>query len=473
MMRGCWGALLVLATLDCDSAFVVRAPSMRVFMSLRDGTALAQEGRGVPSFPVKRREQPLHDFHGKRRRAMLRELPVAAVEEIKSLQREKSGWRGIVGLVVANLTMFWIACAPVGLVTTLTLSATLGGVMSLWTLQILHDACHGTLFNEIDCGTTSGWNTRALRYGSLLSWFGYYLYLTRGHLGHHVGGGGVGLKEVFEGSGGDFEDGDVLFVGHRMKMGVDEDGPVVFGRSMSVSRWFFRRWRGREGKGGGTGGLWWLYNACVFSFGFMFERVMLGVNEVVVALLGKNLFFGNKADEFHNDCSRYARTALAVRGTLWAVFGFKALLSLYVMEVSWSLPFHPCSAMFYTNHGSIRTEDDGKDVGGGECTPTSSLRVGKFYDLLTLYTNLHMEHHDFPTIPFHKLYRLKEVAPQWYRDDLMREVDQHDGTASGRIGKDDGISKGMRNIYHVIKDTFQNPQFYACGGAYEIASEDK
>jgi len=91
------------------------------------------------------------------------------------------------------------------------------------------------------------------------------------------------------------------------------------------------------------------------------------------------------------------------RGVLVYFFGWGALLSLYLSELSWCLPFHPLSAMFVTNHKS--------EVGdGGECVPTHSVRYGKWYDLLSLNTSLHKEHHDWPSVPFHKLGDVVEDA---------------------------------------------------------------
>ena len=48
------------------------------------------------------------------------------------------------------------------------------------------------------------------------------------------------------------------------------------------------------------------------------------------------------------------------------------------------------------------------------------------------------EHHDFPTIPFHKLHELRKIAPEFYRD-----------------GSDD-------NLLQIMEGAFSHPQFYAC-----------
>ena len=94
--------------------------------------------------------------------------------------------------------------------------------------------------------------------------------------------------------------------------------------------------------------------------------------------------------------------------------------------------------MFVTNHGSTMDDDTGL------CVPSSSTYAGRWYSLLTLGTNYHVEHHDFPTIPLHKLGQLREIAPEFYR-----------------TGSND-------NVFQIMKKAFSNPEFYACMDANVI-----
>ena len=50
-----------------------------------------------------------------------------------------------------------------------------------------------------------------------------------------------------------------------------------------------------------------------------------------------------------------------------------------------------------------------------ECHPTGSCYFGRWYDLMALNTNLHREHHDFVSVPFHKLGQVPGA-----RDDLHK-----------------------------------------------------
>jgi len=269
--------------------------------------------------------------------------------------------------------------------------------------------------------------------------FGYYLYLYFGHLTHHKSFGDpskASLATLFDSNKKNFEDGDVLFVAHRMKL-KGKVGPTfpipqslqkltnMKQITMSISKTGLDKWK--EGR--------YIRNAFVFSCSLFFERVLLVVNDAVVALTGRNYFFPNKPIRgFHNKCANYCRWAVGVRCALCGLTrSFKPLLFLYLAETLWSLPPHPACAMFITNHGS---DTDGND--GDGCVPSSSVYAGRWYSLFTLGTNYHVEHHDFPMIPLHKLGQLRKIAPEFYRD-----------------GNDD-------KLWKIMKETFRHPDFYAC-----------
>ncbi|CAJ1345702.1 unnamed protein product, partial [Effrenium voratum] len=63
-----------------------------------------------------------------------------------------------------------------------------------------------------------------------------------------------------------------------------------------------------------------------------------------------------------------------------------------------------------SNHGSARTADGG-------CAPTSSLYVDEpwgWFDWVCMFSNYHLEHHDFPDVPLLKLPELRTRAPEFY-----------------------------------------------------------
>ena len=179
---------------------------------------------------------------------------------------------------------------------------------------------------------------------------------------------------------------------------------------------------------------------------------MLCWNDVVVAITGRNFFFPNKPDEFHRQCATYTRCAVAMRLLLFLAAGWKALLFLYWSETLWSIPPHPACAMFITNHGSSSSDNDGVD-NENQCRPTSSTYAGAWYSILTLGTNYHCEHHDFPTIPFHLLGRLHQLAPSYYPHGAE---------------DDDNNKLPPQNVFAIMKKTFSEPEFYACSNANQL-----
>lgn len=370
-------------------------------------------------------------WHKNRRREMIRKYP-----QISKLERASSQQAALPLLLLANFSLAAMAVFS-GSLSTLQvglLALFPGSIFSLWQLQILHDCLHGSLFPE-DFKLTPFRSKKQIE-KTLLFWasmpcaFGYYLYLNYGHLTHHrnVGNSEATLAKLFDSEQKDFEDGDVLFVAHRMKLKGDV-GPKINGYEVSISRTGFRSWLGLDRFGTRFRAA---MNATLFASSFLFERAMLIFNDFVVAVIGKNLFFPNKPAAFHEECATYCRCAVLVRITLVVLAGsWKALLFLYLAETLWSIPPHPAAAMFVTNHGSK------SDVAGG-CVPSSSTYAGRWYSLLTLGTNFHCEHHDFPTIPLHKLGKLREIAPEYYK-----------------VGSAD-------NLLNVMEGAFADPDFYAC-----------
>jgi len=368
--------------------------------------------------------------------------------QISSLEREASSQSIALPLLgLANLSLLCMSIWSGSLhpVKVLLLAIFPGSMFSLWQLQILHDSIHGCLLNKGETTFFGNVSRRRLQdailfWGSMPSVFGYYLYLKYGHLTHHKHVGDpekASLQKLFNSTAIEFADGDVLFVAHRMKL-KGEIGPSFTipplrkgGKSskvtMSISKMGFNAWKRSKP----------FRNALLFTMSFMYERLMLTMNDVIVAASGRNFFFPQKPKKFHDECAKYTRCAILVRSLLFAIAGWKSLLFLYLSETLWSIPPLPSAAMFVTNHGSDTVTNPSGTV---DCVPTASTYSGSWYTLYTLATNLHLEHHDFPTIPLQKLHRLRRIAPEFYRE-----------------GNGD-------NLLQIMKKAFSDPQFYACQG---------
>lgn len=366
------------------------------------------------------------EWHRDRRKAMINKYG----DQIIPLERNSSSqFIGVPLLVITNLSLltmsFLSGVNDLEIYQIFLLALFPGSMFSLWQLQILHDCLHGTLFEKKSQRQQQSTNTLGqnssndngrrrkqlqndvLFWGSMPSIFGYFLYLKYGHLTHHSNVGDpsrASLDKLFDSNQSNFEDGDVLFVAHRMKL-KGEVGPTFqlpFFRdipflpekiTMSISKSGFDQWKIDSQE---PGNLNW--NVAVFASSFLFERFMLLINDFVVAIAGRNFFFQNKPDSFHEECTEYARAASSVRAILLLVGGWKTLLFLFLSETLWSIPPHPASAMFVSNHPSAI------DEATGDCVPSMSTYAGTWYSLFTLGTNYHCEHHDFPMIPFHELH---------------------------------------------------------------------
>mmetsp|Transcript_6968 Transcript_6968/g.17051 ORF Transcript_6968/g.17051 Transcript_6968/m.17051 type:complete len:499 (-) Transcript_6968:369-1865(-) len=407
------------------------------------------------------------EWHRKRRQAMIEKYG----EQIIPLEQNSSSqYIGVPLLIITNFSLLTLSLISgindLRLYEIFGLAVFPGSMFSLWQLQILHDCLHGTLFqkrSQRQQRSTDGLQRRSkngrprkqlqndvLFWGSMPSIFGYYLYLKYGHLTHHSNVGDpsrASLEKLFNSNQSNFEDGDVLFVAHRMKL-KGEIGPTFelpFFRdipylpekiTMSISKSGFDQWKTTTQQ---PGNLTW--NVAIFASSFLFERFMLLINDFVVAIAGRNFFFPNKPESFHQECTEYARAASCVRGALLVIGGWKTLLFLFFSETLWSIPPHPASAMFVSNHPSAA------DEATGDCVPSMSTYAGLWYSLFTLGTNYHCEHHDFPMIPFHKLHELRKIAPEFYRS-----------------GSDD-------DIIQVMKKSFTEPDFYACMDVCNMDSE--
>jgi fatty acid desaturase len=166
-----------------------------------------------------------------------------------------------------------------------------------------------------------------------------------------------------------------------------------------------------------------------------FERAALCVNDKVTAVIGRNLFFPNKPDDFHRTSAAHSRAQAVVHLLMLQLGGPGALLWLYCAELGWQLPCHPAFAMFVSNHPSLQAP-------GGGCQPTASIYAGAWYDWLTAFSNFHTEHHDFPDVPMWRLRELRDEAAPFYADETV-------------AGARDGILPTLRRC-------FAGRQFYAC-----------
>jgi hypothetical protein len=174
----------------------------------------------IPAETTRNRATP-SDWHRQRRREMISKYG----DQITPLERDNSQWPGLPLLAIACTSLWSLAILSASLPVwgVFVMALFPGSMFSLWQLQLLHDVIHGVMFQKPNARLQD----RVLFWGSMPSVFGYYLYLKAGHLSHHKNMGQHSLAEVFDSPGKEFEDGDMLFVAHRMKVSSQLYTPLV------------------------------------------------------------------------------------------------------------------------------------------------------------------------------------------------------------------------------------------------------
>lgn len=387
--------------------------------------------RGLHSLKA---ETSASSWHRRRRERILERYP-RLLESVS-----KGGARTLPSLVLVNVFQVLLA-SHIGkhdwsTLETAAIGATIGGTASLWQFSLLHDIKHGLA--DLPKGVKGFRVNDVLFWGSQPSVFGYFLYLRYGHLSHHRDFGTKSLKDSFDSTALNFEDGDVLFSAHRQMLAGDNrtesigffGSENVGGRGLSISRSFYSLfWREDSA----------FSNLLVYSISMAYERAALCVNDKIVAMTGSNFFFPNKPEAFLETNVRYARAASLVHGLLFLSSGPQALLYLFFSELSWQLPIHPAIAMFISNHPSYTSiEENGQKI----CQPTSSVYGSAVFDWICAFSNYHTEHHDFPDVPMWNLKEVRDQAPEFYES---------------LEGADD-------SLVTVIRKSFRGRQFYGCNG---------
>jgi len=416
-------------------------------------------------------------WHAARRRAILEAHP-----EVADLCGPD--WRTLPLLVASNIAQLGLAVVSgnalsaagaddysMTLFGVLALATGVGGTLSLWSFSVLHDMVHGTVVRA-DKSTREA----LLFWLSFPTIFGYHLYLQRGHLAHHRNLGRASMGQLFESSRREFEDGDVLFVAHRqplvgrafeweVPLPGDGEGKARFSPSISFNV-FSRLWdrsgegpaqspRSSDNSGGGEEEveLWRaIRNGALYSFSMTFERCALAVNDKLVAITGTNYFFPNKPAEFQAGCATYARCAALLHAALFALSGPGALIYLLVAELAWQLPIHPGCGMFVSNHGSGRRADGG-------CAPTASLYVGGawgVFDWICMFSNYHLEHHDFPDVGLLRLPEISRIAPEFFG------LEGSSSRCSPTPAPELAVALAETDWVATLRGAFATPQPYAC-----------
>ena len=96
---------------------------------------------------------------------------------------------------------------------------------------------------------------------------------------------------------------------------------------------------------------------------------------------------------------------------------------------------------------------------------------------MTLGTNYHCEHHDFPTIPFTHLGKIRTLVPEFYRTAGMKTTTTTttattEATPTTTASSFDGEQQQQQqepqktqpqdNLWKILRRTSADPDYYAC-----------
>ena len=100
-------------------------------------------------------------------------------------------------------------------------------------------------------------------------------------------------------------------------------------------------------------------------------------------------------------------------------FGGKAL-GYFILSSFLAGSLHPCAGHFIAEHyvfaQHTRSREPSAEQPIGLATPTETYSYYGLLNLLTYNVGLHNEHHDFPAIPWTRLWKLKKIANEFYCD---------------------------------------------------------
>lgn len=137
-------------------------------------------------------------------------------------------------------------------------------------------------------------------------------------------------------------------------------------------------------------------------------RGRLKPTDRTLAVLGDvHLVSGYKKEGIELWGVAYPLISLTMCGLLWWLAGWQALLYLAAAQLFFSGFLHPYCLGWVLAISHVHHRD--------HFQPTAS-HYGKWINLTTFNAGLHVEHHDLMAIPWFRLPKLREMAPEFYED---------------------------------------------------------
>jgi sphingolipid delta-4 desaturase len=143
----------------------------------------------------------------------------------------------------------------------------------------------------------------------------------------------------------------------------------------------------------------------MYVFGSLMRGRLKPGERALAVLADIHLVSGYKKDGFESWAVWYPVINLATCAALFAVAGWKPIVYLLLSQGFFTGFLHPYCLGWVLGISHFH--------GARSYQPTAS-HYGRLINLLSFNAGLHVEHHDLMTIPWRRLWKLREIAPEFY-----------------------------------------------------------
>lgn len=352
--------------------------------------ATEKPAKSLPVAPSDTTEAAL--WHIERRKKILKEFP-----EIASLEQPyptTSLW--CITVVVA----LWATTFLCGYLrhwqTTAILAFLVGTPLDRGVFSLCHEVCHSLIHRRLNSKRAKRWCMRFLCSSPSARYFSYY---TAGHLTHHSALGGTTLEE------------SLAFVEADEPFDMDVRPQLV--NMVIESR--------KEGNyiSPATGlGVQKSYAHLVFSklLGMFAGELIMKPLMIARKCTGANILtppdpFPKGAPKFLVDDIIQEASGLLMLYVACQLLSLSFLhgwLFCFLTKAYDELALHPFAAYFLITHMSVFGKDS--------CQPTMSTYGSSLISALYFNVNYHVEHHDFPRVPWVHLPKITAIGGKWYSE---------------------------------------------------------
>lgn len=332
-------------------------------------------------------------WHKNRRREILQNH-----KEIKKLiGYDQRSLYAIILLIFLQYFFTYVA-SNLGYISIFFLAMTAGGCLKIWNFTLSHEICHKLVHPKLN----GIWGDVLLMFmQNPAASYNYYVYYKYFHISHHTQLGLQSVEEVYKKSLKlEKADGDILIpypVYTVRKKNDDQHLTGSYWFSNSIKRFFYFGFINPV--------------AALLTISFVNLLYLLKPLYSIARILIAKRFMVKTSDISDIGLDIFIQRSISyfILLLIFLVLGWNSIFYIFLSDLfGLGFLFHPTALI--TRAGFHTSRIDGK-----ACQPTISTYSG-YLSILTGGLNHHVEHHDFPSIPGFKLYLLKKIAPEYYRN---------------------------------------------------------